>query len=68
MEMLDGPMASSKFFPLYTPRGAQTGVTVDGEFTSKRIPPAQLQRAVRGFLEQVYHEDNAVIKAVAGKK
>jgi len=68
IEMVEGPMAGSKFFNIYTPMGAQTGVTVVGEFTSKMIPPAQLEGAVRGFLEQVYHEDNAAIKALAGKK
>ncbi|HYA10630.1 MAG TPA: hypothetical protein VEH10_03030 [Thermoplasmata archaeon] len=68
IEMLEGPMAGSKFFNIYTPMGARTGITVVGEFTSKMIPPAQLEASVRGFLEQVYNEDAAAIKALASKK
>jgi len=68
IEMLEGPMAGSKFFNIYTPMGARTGITVVGEFTSKMVPPAQLEASVRGFLEQVYNEDAAAIKALASKK
>jgi len=68
IEMVEGPMAGSKFFNIYTPMGAKTGVTVVGDFASKSIPPAQLEPAVRGFLEQVYNEDNAAIKAMAGHR
>jgi len=68
IEQLEGPMAGSKFFNIYQPMGAKTGVTVVGEFTSKAIPPAQLEAAVRGFLEQSFNEDNAALKAMAGRK
>jgi hypothetical protein len=67
IEMMEGPMAGSKFFNIYTPMGGKTGVTVVGEFTSKMIPPAQLEPSVRGFLEQVYNEDNDAIRALSGK-
>jgi len=68
IEMLEGPMGGSKFFNIYTPMGGKTGITVIGDFTSKMIPPAQLEPSVRGFLEQVYTEDAAAIKAMASKK
>jgi len=68
IEMLEGPMGGSKFFNIYTPMGGKTGITVIGDFTSKMIPPAQLEPSVRGFLEQVYNEDAAALKAMASKK
>jgi hypothetical protein len=68
IEMMEGPMAGSKFFNIYTPMGTKTGVTVVGEFTSKSIPAPQLEPAVRAFLEQVYTEDNAALKTMASKK
>jgi hypothetical protein len=66
IEMLEGPMAGSKFVNLYTPAENRTGITVIGEFTSKMIPPAQLEGAVRGFLEQVYNEDAAALRSLSG--
>jgi hypothetical protein len=68
IEMIEGPMAGSKFFNVYTPAGSKTAIAVYGEFASKTIPPAQLEPAVHGFLEQVFNEDNAAIKAMAAKK
>jgi hypothetical protein len=68
IEMLEGPMTGSKFFNVYTPAGNKTAISVYGEFSSKSIPPAQLEPAVHGFLEQVFNEDNAAIKAMAAKK
>jgi hypothetical protein len=56
-ETLEGPMAGSKSFQYYTPKGGETGVTVVGEFTSKVIPEADLKQAVMGFLETVFNED-----------
>ncbi len=56
-ETLEGPMAGSKSFQYYTPKGKETGVTVVGEFTSKMIPESQLQKAVMAFLETVFNED-----------
>jgi hypothetical protein len=56
-ETLEGPMAGSRSFQYYTPRGNETGVTVVGEFTSKMIPEADLKKAVMGFLETVFNED-----------
>ncbi len=56
-ETLEGPMAGSKSFQYYTPKGKETGVTVVGEFTSKIIPESQMQKAVMAFLETVFNED-----------
>lgn len=63
VEPLEGPMAGSKFFNLYIPKGKQTEVVVVGDWTSKTIPPAQLEKAVWANLEKVFHEDTEGLKA-----
>jgi hypothetical protein len=68
VEPLEGPLAGSKFVNYYTPKGSKTEVTVVGEWTSKTIPPAMLEKAVWANLEKVYHEDNDAIKQFASKR
>jgi hypothetical protein len=68
IEIVEGPMAGSKFVNYYTPKGNKTEVTVVGEFTSKAMPANQVEGAVRGFLQTMYDEDCAAIKALASKK
>ncbi len=68
VEFLEGPMAGSKFFNYYTPRGNRTGVTVVGEFTSAQIPASQLEPAVRGVLQEVFEEDTVALKAFTAKE
>lgn len=68
IEPLEGPMAGSKFFTYYVPKGNKTQVNVVGEWTSKTIPAAQLEKAVMGNLEKVFSEDVAGIKAFTAKR
>jgi hypothetical protein len=68
VEPIEGPLAGSKFVNYYTPKGEKTEVTVVGEWTSKTIPPALLEKAVMANLEKVYHEDSAAIKHFAAMK
>jgi hypothetical protein len=68
IEALEGPLAGSKFFNLYTPKGGKTGVTVVGEFRSPVIPEAQLEALVRQNFERVFTEDTAALKKFAGRK
>ncbi|MCI4360784.1 MAG: hypothetical protein L3J91_03700 [Thermoplasmata archaeon] len=68
IEMLEGPMAGSKFFNIYHAAGPKTGITVIGEFASKTIPESHLEPAVHAFLEQVFNEDNAAIKSMEKAK
>jgi len=56
-ETLEGPMAGSKSFQFYTPKGNETGVTVVGEYVSKGVPDAALKGAVLAFLGAVFDED-----------
>jgi hypothetical protein len=60
-ETLEGPMAGSKSFQYYTPKGAKTGVTVVGEWVSPGAPEAVIRGAVLKFLETVFNEDQANI-------
>jgi hypothetical protein len=41
VEALEGPIAGSKFFNYYTPKGNKTGVTVIGDFKS----PSNVRRS-----------------------
>jgi hypothetical protein len=68
IEVLEGPLAGSKFFQYYTPMGAKTGVTIVGEFTSKTVPEAQLESIVRQNFEHVFGQDTAALKEFAAKK
>ena len=58
-ETIEGPMKGSTSFQIYTPKGAKTGITVVGEWKATGIPDAQLQGAVKQFLETVFNEDRA---------
>jgi hypothetical protein len=56
-ETLEGPMAGSRSFQFYTPKGNETAVTVVGEFVSKGVPDAALKAGVLAFLGTVFDED-----------
>lgn len=58
-ETIEGPLKGSTSFQIYTPKGVKTGVTVVGDWQGAGIPDAQLQGAVRQFLETVFNEDRA---------
>ncbi len=67
-EVLEGPLARSKEFVLYTPRGDKTQVDVVGEYTSREIPASRLERMVRELSDEAYAEDAPRIRAFARKK
>jgi hypothetical protein len=56
-ETLEGPLAGSKSFQFYTPKGDETAVTVVGQYTAKGIPDADLKAAVLAFLATLFAED-----------
>jgi hypothetical protein len=58
-ETLDGPLAGSKSFQFYTPKGNETSVTVVGEWKSTVMSDDQIKQAVAGFLQTVFDEDQA---------
>ena len=61
-EAIEGPMAGSKMFTVYTPHGEKTEVSVFGEMLGAGVPPPQLEPTVRKFWEMAYLEDNAGIR------
>jgi hypothetical protein len=63
-ETLDGPLAGSKSFQFYTPRGNETGVTVIGEYKSPTMTDDQIKQAVSAFLQAVFDEDQANLAAM----
>ena len=65
---VEGPLAGSKFLFYYSPKGQKTGVNVIGDFQSKMIPPADLEKAVMASLETAFNEDSAAIRRMAAKK
>jgi len=65
IELLEGPVAGSKFFNYYTPNGNRTGVTVVGDFKSPIMTDEnQLRQAVLSFLEQAFNEDSAYLRTM----
>jgi hypothetical protein len=64
-EALEGPLAGSKMFTVYTPHGPHTEVAVHGEMQSSVVPPAQLEEAVRAAWAAAFEEDSAGIRDFA---
>ena len=64
-ELLDGPLAGSKWTYVYTPRGRRTRIDVYGEFRSKTIPEGQLGRVARRFLANEFAEDAPAVRKLA---
>jgi len=64
-EALEGPLAGSKMFTVYTPRGPKTEVSVHGDMQSSMLPPAQIEPMVRAAWETAFTEDSAGIREFA---
>jgi len=64
-EAIEGPMAGSKMFTVYTPHGEKTEVSVFGDMQAAGIPTAQLEPMVRGFWEMAFNEDSTGIREFA---
>jgi hypothetical protein len=67
-EWLKGALAGSKLVYVYSPRGEKTRIDVYGEFTSKTLPPGEVEAAAREFLEMEFAADAPAIKAAYLKK
>jgi hypothetical protein len=64
-EAIEGPLAGSKTFTVYTARGAQTEVAVFGEMRSSAVPEEQLEAAVRAAWANAFEEDSVAIREYA---
>jgi hypothetical protein len=62
LEYLDGPLAGSKSFQYYIPKGNKTGVTVVGEYLGKGMDDDSLRLTVLQFLGIAFNEDNENLK------
>jgi hypothetical protein len=67
VESVEGPMAGSKWFTYYVPRGDRTEVVLVGEWTSKTVPADQVQALVTASLEKSFEEDTAGLRTFAKK-
>jgi hypothetical protein len=68
IEMVEGPLAGSKFFNFYTPHGAKTAVTIVGDFRSPSVPENRIEPIVRQNFEHVFTQDTAALKKFAARK
>lgn len=66
-EWLEGVLAGSKLVYLYTPEGKRTRIDVFGEFTSKTLPPGEVEAAAREFLEAEFDADAPKLRGQALK-
>ncbi len=66
-EVLEGPFSGSRFFLVYEPMGAKTGVAVVGEFTSRTISADRLAAAVDLFFSTEFEQDGAAIQKRMGR-
>jgi hypothetical protein len=63
-EMLEGPLAGSKFFNYYIPGGNRTGITVVGEFKSPSMNDDMIRQAVKSMLDNGFDQDGAYLKTM----
>ena len=61
-EMLEGPLAGSKFFNYYIPSGNRTGITVVGEFKSSSMNDNMIRQVVKSMLDNGFDQDTAYLK------
>lgn len=62
VEMVEGPLAGSKYFLYYTPRGDRTGVAIVGDFVSPTLPIAKVAEAANSLLDRAFQEDNEALR------
>lgn len=62
-EWLEGVLSGSKLVYVYSPKGEKTRIDVYGEFTSKTLPPDEVEAAAREFLETEFNADAPAIKS-----
>jgi hypothetical protein len=61
-EHLEGPMAGSRAFQFYIPKGDKTGVTVVGDYVIKGLDEKATRDVVLDHAQTIFDEDNANMK------
>jgi len=64
-EHLEGPLAGSRAFVYYIPKGDRTGITVVGEYVMPGADEQTIRQAVLGQAQTSFDEDNANLKRTA---
>jgi hypothetical protein len=67
-ELLEGPLAGSKWVYLYTAKGRKTGIDVYGEFKAKHLPAARVKKVALAFLASEFSEDAPAVRRMARGK
>ena len=67
-ELLDGPLAGSKWTYIYSPHGRKTRIDALGEFRSKKYKAAELKRVAVRFLANEFEEDEPHVRRLARSK
>ena len=62
-EWIEGALAGSKLVYVYSPQGEKTRIDVYGEFTSKTLPPEEVETAAREFLASEFAADAPAVRA-----
>jgi hypothetical protein len=69
-EVVQGPFEGSKFFLIYTPDGARTGISLVGEFISPEIAQKCIKDYIKAFFDLEFDQDSEALlkfKAEIGK-
>jgi hypothetical protein len=61
-ETLEGPLAGSRAFLIYIPKGEKTGVTVVGDYVMKGADEQTVRDAVLGQAQVSFDEDNSALR------
>ena len=61
-EHLEGPMAGSRAFQFYIPKGKKTGVTVVGDYVIKGLGEKETREVVLSHAQVIFDEDNKNMK------
>jgi hypothetical protein len=61
-EVLNGPMAGTKFTNSYTPNGAKTKVNVAGDFKIQGMDDSTTKKAILDYLAMMFNEDQANLR------
>jgi len=61
-EYLEGPVAGSRAFVYYTPKGDKTGITIVGDFTIAGLDEKAVKDTLMTMLQTSFDEDNENLK------
>lgn len=62
VEYLEGPLAGSKSFTIFTPKGTKTGVSIVGEYVAKGSTSDEVRLLVTKMLDRFYDEDSVALR------